>query len=91
LSTGPATTLGPSGYVPDSGSASRDLLRFLAEGTAGTVGEQFFQCLVQHVALALRADVAFVAEIVAGERDRARFLACWEGGRLAEPVEYCMA
>jgi signal transduction histidine kinase len=69
---------------------ARDVLWCLAEGTAGTVGEEFFQRLVEHLALALGADVAFVAEVVGQDRDRARFLACWEGGRLAEPVEYCM-
>jgi signal transduction histidine kinase len=85
------STAGAYGRNPASEPAAGDLLWFLAEGTAGTVGEAFFQCLVKHVALALRADVAFVAEVVPEDRERARFLACWEGGRLAEPVEYCMA
>jgi len=74
-----------SGRGPATG-----LLSFVAEGTAGTVGEEFFQRLVELVALALRADVAFVAEVLPEDRERARFLACWERGRLAEPVEYCM-
>jgi hypothetical protein len=82
---------GVSGRNRATPTARRDLLRFLAEGTAGTVGEEFFQRLVERVAPALRADVAFVAEIVPEDRQRARFLACWEGGRLAEPVEYCLA
>jgi signal transduction histidine kinase len=72
-------------------TAEKDLLWFVAEGTAGTVGEEFFQCLVKHLALAFRAEVAFVAEIVPDDRARARYLACWEGGKLAEPVEYCLA
>ena len=71
-------------------SQDKDLLWFLAEGTAGTVGEEFFQRLVEHTALAFRADVAFVAEIVPEDRDYARFLACWEGGRLTESMEYCL-
>ena len=72
--------------------AGKDLLWFIAEGTAGTVGEEFFQCLVKHLALAFRADVGFVAEVVPEDRGRARFLACWEGARLvAEPFEYVMA
>jgi signal transduction histidine kinase len=69
----------------------RDLLWFVAEGTAGTVGDEFFERLVEHLAPALRADVAFVAEVVPADRGRARYLACWERGRLAEPVEYCLA
>ncbi|HWC31814.1 MAG TPA: bifunctional diguanylate cyclase/phosphodiesterase, partial [Actinomycetota bacterium] len=73
-------------------AASKDLLWFIAEGTAGTVGEEFFQCLVKHLARAFRADVAFVAEVMPDDPRRARFLACWEGGRLVpEPFEYDMA
>ncbi len=71
-------------------SQDKDLLWFLAEGTAGTVGEEFFQRLVEHTALAFRAEVAFVAEIVPEDHEYARFLACWEGGRLSAPLEYCL-
>jgi GAF domain-containing protein len=55
------------------------------------VGDEFFRCLVKHVAQAFEAEVAFVAEVIPEDRERARFLACWEGEGLAEPVEYCMA
>jgi signal transduction histidine kinase len=72
-------------------AAGKDLLWFIAEGTAGTVGEQFFQCLVKHMAVAFGADVAFVAEVVPDDQERARFLACWEGAGPAEPVEYGLA
>ena len=73
-------------------AAAKDLLSFVAAGTAGTVGEEFFQCLVKHLALAFAADVGFVAEVVPEDPGRARFLACWEGGKLVpEPVEYEMA
>ena len=72
-------------------TAGKDLLWFIAEGTAGAVGERFFQSLVRYIALAFRADVAFVAEMVPGDLERARFLACWEGERPAEPVEYVLA
>jgi signal transduction histidine kinase len=76
---------------PAGGSAGKDLLWLVAEGTAGTVGQEFFHCLVQHIALAFGADVAFVAELLPEDRERARFLACWEGSGLAEPVEYRLA
>jgi signal transduction histidine kinase len=72
-------------------SQDKDLLWFLAEGTSGTVGEEFFQRLVEHTARAFRADVAFVAEIVPEDHEYARFLACWEGGRLTDLLEYCLA
>jgi hypothetical protein len=72
-------------------AAGNDLLWFIAEGTAGKVGAQFFQCLVEHIALAFGADVAFLAEVIPDDRDRARRLACWEGGRQIEPREYRLA
>src|SRR3712207_1361414 len=65
--------------TPPAETAGKDLLWFIAEGTAGTVGEEFFQCLVKHMAVAFGADVAFVAEVVPDDHERARFLACWEG------------
>src|ERR671933_3093376 len=51
----------------------RDLLRFVAEGTAGVVGDAFLRSLVAHLAGAFAADCAFVAELVGP--DRARTLA----------------
>jgi signal transduction histidine kinase len=81
----------PAGDRPAADPAGKDLLWFVAEGTAGTVGEEFFRRLVEHLALAFGADVAFVAELVPEARERARFLACWEGGRLVEPAEYRLA
>ena len=78
--------------APTALADAHDLLSFIAEGTAGTVGEEFFQCLAKHLALAFRADVGFVAEVIPEDRARARFLACWEGGGIAaEPFEYVMA
>src|SRR5918992_1475678 len=64
-----------TGISPAGRSRDLDLLWFVAEGTAGTVGEEFFQCLVRHLADAFRAEVAFVAEIVPEDRARARYLA----------------
>src|SRR5918992_2039389 len=80
-----------TGISPAGRSRDLDLLRFVAEGTAGTVGEEFFQCLVKHLALAFDADVGFVAEVIPEDRGRARFLACWEGGRLVPAADYNLA
>jgi signal transduction histidine kinase len=76
--------------LPDS-QPSTELLGYIAEGTAGAVGDAFFQSLVRHVAQAFAAEVAFVAEVLPDDPERARFLACWEGASLAEPAEYCLA
>ena len=83
------TAAPPTAVSPRAEAPASDLLLFIAEGTAGTVGEEFFRRLAKHLALAFRADVGFVAEVVPDDRSRARFLACWEGGKLvAEPGEY---
>ena len=45
----------------------RDLLRTVAEGTAGAVGDEFLRCLVRHVAMAFDAmPENFVKENPAG-------------------------
>ena len=73
------------------GAGGKDLLWFIAEETAGTVGERFFQRLVERIAKAFAAEVAFVAALVPEDPERARLLACWEGNRLAPPAEYGLA
>ena len=44
-------------------SLRRDLLRTIAEGTAGTVGAPFLRSLARRLASAFAADVAYVAEL----------------------------
>jgi signal transduction histidine kinase/uncharacterized protein YhfF len=66
-----------------------DLLRTVAAGTAGVVGEAFFRALVRHVAVALGADLAFAAELPEASPGRARVLAAWPSARLLpEGFEY---
>jgi signal transduction histidine kinase/uncharacterized protein YhfF len=48
----------------------RDLLRFVAEGTAGVVGAAFLRSLVTHLAGAFAAEAAFVAELSGPGRAR---------------------
>jgi len=50
--------------------ARRDLLRFVAEGTAGVVGAAFLRSLVTHLAGAFGADAVFVAELSGAGRAR---------------------
>ena len=68
----------------------RDLLRTIAAGTAPVVGKAFFRSLVRHVAEALGAEVAFVAEYVGGPPVRGRTLASWPSAAdaLGEGVEF---
>jgi PAS domain S-box-containing protein len=62
------------------------VLRAIAEGTAGAVGEEFFQSLVRHMAASLGVRYALVAEF-AGE-NRARTLAYWFRDGIAPNVEW---
>ena len=67
----------------------RDLLRTVAEGTAGAVGDEFLRCLVRHVALAFDAKFAFVAEATDPGGEHVRVLSGWyEGDWMQEPLEY---
>ena len=71
----------------------RELLRTIAEGTAGTIGDAFLRSLARCIASAFAADVAYIAELTdANPATRARVLACWPGAEiLAEGYEYALA
>ena len=67
----------------------RDLLRTVAEGTAGAVGDEFLRGLVRHVALAFDAKFAFVAEASDPGGEHVQVLSGWfEGDWMDEPFEY---
>ena len=53
--------------------------RALVAGTAGVSGQHFFRSLVKHLARALGARCAFVAELVEPANDQLRVLSAWEG------------
>ena len=74
---------------PDARFRGRDLLRVVAEGTAGAVGDEFLRCLVRHVSLAFDAKFAFVAEASDPDGRHVRVVSGWyDGGWMAEPFEY---
>jgi signal transduction histidine kinase/uncharacterized protein YhfF len=83
--------------LPDSPPAAppherADLLRAIAEGTAGTVGAAFLRSLTQSLARAFGTDIAFVAELCDPAGERARIVASWPGGEiLPEGHEYALA
>jgi signal transduction histidine kinase len=67
----------------------RDLLRAIAEGTAGAVGEEFLRSLVRNVAEAFGAKMAFVAEATQPDGTHVRLVAAWYDGQYwDEPYEY---
>jgi signal transduction histidine kinase len=74
---------------PDARFRSRDLLRTVAEGTAGAVGDEFLRCLVRHVALAFDAKFVFVAEATSPTGEHVRMVSGWfDGDWMREPFEY---
>jgi signal transduction histidine kinase len=74
---------------PDARSRGRDLLRTVAEGTAGAVGDEFLRGLVRHVALAFDAKFAFVAEATEPGGEHVRVVSGWfDGDWMDEPFEY---
>jgi PAS domain S-box-containing protein len=76
----------PINSAPVPGQAEIAALAAIVEGTAGGTGDEFFQKLVQHLARAVGAGYAMIAEF-AGEH-RARTLAYWQQDHLAENFEY---
>ena len=63
------------------GSRDRDLLRRLAAGTAGVVGDAFLRAMVRHLAAAFGAELAFIGEHLPAPADgRVRILASWQNG-----------
>ena len=67
----------------------RHLLRAIAEGTAGAVGEEFLRVLVRHVAEAFGAKLVFVGEATHPDAMRVRVIAAWyDGDYMDEPFEY---
>jgi signal transduction histidine kinase len=74
---------------PGARFRSRDLLRTVAEGTAGAVGDEFLRCLVRHVALAFDAKFVFVAEATEPNGEHVRVVSGWyDGDWMHEPFEY---
>ena len=67
----------------------QDLLRTVAAGTAGVVGERFLERLVQSVGAAFGGGVCWVSELVE-DRPSARALACWPPAALPAGTEYAL-
>ena len=73
-----------------STARERDLLRRLASGTAGVVGDAFLRAMVRHLAAAFGAELAFIGEhLPVPASGRVRVLASWQHGvEMAEGYEF---
>jgi signal transduction histidine kinase len=66
-----------------------ELLRAVAEGTAGVVGEEFLRGLARHVAQAFAAKMVLIAEASDPTGTHVRVLAAWyDGAFMDDPFEY---
>jgi signal transduction histidine kinase len=76
--------------TPLPGRSSAELLRTLAAGTATSTGTEFLRSLVRHVAAALGAEAAFLAEVEEGGWEHGRVLASHTstGAELPEGTEF---
>ena len=70
---------------------SEQAFRSLLEGTAGTVGDQFFHSLAQQLAAALEVRYVLVGEFVDEARTRVRTIAVWGGTSFLDNFEYVTA
>ncbi len=79
----------PTVDAPQESFPPRDelaALRAIVEGTAHGTGREFFRSLVKQLAAAIDVRYAFVAEFCSP--GRARTLAYWRDGRLANDIEW---
>ncbi len=74
---------------PPHGLDDHALLRSIHEGTASETGERVFATLVEHLCLALRANSAWVTQVLPA--GRLRVLACWRVGQKVPSWEYDVA
>ena len=80
----------PEGHDVTERMRAMDMLRRLAESTAGVSGTAFFRSLVRCVAEILDVDCVFIAELMPS-RVRARTVALWTDGKYGDDFEYDLA
>jgi PAS domain S-box-containing protein len=68
---------------------AEETFRLIVAGTAPSTGTDFFQALVQHMAAALRARLAFLT--ACDDQKHARSLAFWKGDGFGENFEFDIA
>jgi formate hydrogenlyase transcriptional activator len=85
-------TLNESDDVAPSCAEELAALRAIVDGTAQSIGEEFFQNLLRHLARSLDVNYAFVAEFASPETTtKARTISFWARDRIAENFEWTLA
>ncbi|MGE5108141.1 MAG: sigma 54-interacting transcriptional regulator [Sphingobacteriales bacterium] len=65
-----------------------ELLRVVAEGVSGKVGNDFFQALAKYITTVLNVDRCIISECINGDRTRVRTIAYVKHKELINNVEY---
>ena len=76
--------------MPTPSHIDHDTLREIVNGTAGEIGEEFFDMLVQHLARAMGTTCAWITEWIEDDR-RLRALSFWAEDRHVSDYEYYVA
>nr|CAA9218733.1 diguanylate cyclase/phosphodiesterase (GGDEF & EAL domains) with PAS/PAC sensor(s) [uncultured Armatimonadetes bacterium] len=78
------------GTLRDTSARARleEALRDTARGVSATTGDTFFRSLVEYLSRALRADYAFIGELVGEDQDSVRTTAVSVDGNLVPNFEY---
>jgi len=87
----PARAAGAVPRLLPPAQRTEELLWWIVEATSGVTGEEFFNSLVSHLAVALKLKYVFITECLDEPATRVRTLARWSGGGLAPNVEYNLA
>src|SRR5262245_29651347 len=83
------TTANPPDEISRGEAEELTALRAIVEGTAHSTGEEFFQTLVRHLASAVDAHYAFVAEFASRETTtRAHTIAFWARDQISDNFEW---
>jgi diguanylate cyclase (GGDEF)-like protein/PAS domain S-box-containing protein len=67
---------------------AHQLLQSIVDGTAATIGDDFFRSLVRHLAGALDVQYVFVTQCIDDPATGVRSLAIWNHDRICENIEY---
>jgi formate hydrogenlyase transcriptional activator len=69
-------------------SRTEESLLTIAKGVSAATGEMFFRSLVEHLARALEADYAFIAELMENNPDRVNTIVVYARGEIVNNFQY---
>lgn len=83
------TTLAMLEDITERKQTEQNLLR-IAKGVSAEIGKEFFRSLVENLAKALRADHAFIGQLVGPKNDRIKTISVYKKGKIVDNFEYAL-